>query len=60
LTDRGPNRHVHNPIIRGVLFLLISESLLFDVLELLGWTTVLSACFPLVEESRLRTHFGHE
>lgn len=64
LVVRGPYRHVRNPIISGVLFLLISESLLFDVPGLLVWTTVLfvgnSVYFPLIEEPGLRTRSGDD
>jgi len=64
LVVRGPYRHVRNPMISGVLFLLISESLLFDVTGLLIWTTVFfvgnSVYFPLVEEPGLRTRFGDD
>ena len=40
LVIRGPYRHFRNPMISGVLFLLIAESLLFDVTGLLIWTRV--------------------
>jgi protein-S-isoprenylcysteine O-methyltransferase Ste14 len=64
LVVRGPYQHVRNPMISGVLFLLISESLLFDVTGLLIWTTVFfvgnSVYFPLVEERGLRTRFGDD
>ncbi len=64
LVVRGPYQHVRNPMISGVLFLLISESLLFDVPGLLIWTTVFfvgnSVYFPLVEEPGLRTRFGDD
>lgn len=64
LVIRGPYRHVRNPMISGVLFLLIAESLLFDVPGLLVWTTVFfvgnSFYFPLVEEPGLRKRFGDD
>lgn len=64
LVVRGPYRHVRNPMISGVVFLLISESLLFDVTGLLIWTTVFfvgnSVYFPLVEEPGLRSRFGDD
>lgn len=64
LVVRGPYRHVRNPMISGVLFLLISESLLFDVTGLPVWTTIFfvgnSVYFPLVEEPGLRTRFGDD
>ena len=40
LVVRGPYRHVRNPMISEALFLLIAESLLFDVTGLLIWTGV--------------------
>lgn len=64
LVVRGPYRHVRNPMISGVVFLLLSESLLFDVTGLLIWTTVFfvgnSVYFPLVEEPGLRRRFGDD
>lgn len=64
LVVRGPYRHVRNPMISGVLFLLIAESLLFDVTGLLVWTAVFfggnSVYFPLVEEPGLRNRFGDD
>lgn len=64
LVIRGPYRHVRNPMISGVLFLLIAESLLFDVTGLLVWSGVFfagnSIYFPLVEEPGLRKRFGHD
>jgi protein-S-isoprenylcysteine O-methyltransferase Ste14 len=51
-------------MISGVLFLLIVESLLFDVTGLLIWTAVFyvgnSVYFPLVEEPGLRKRFGED
>jgi protein-S-isoprenylcysteine O-methyltransferase Ste14 len=64
LVIRGPYRHVRNPMISGVLFLLIAESMFFDVSGLLVWTTVFfvgnSVYFPLVEEPGLRKRFGDD
>lgn len=64
LVVRGPYRHIRNPMISGVLFLLIAESLLLDVTGLLVWTAVFfvgnSVYFPLVEEPGLRKRFGHD
>lgn len=64
LVVRGPYRHVRNPMISGVLFLLIAESLMFDVTGLLIWTAVFylgnSVYFPLVEEPGLRNRFGED
>lgn len=64
LVVRGPYRHVRNPMITGVLFLLIAESLLFDVTGLQVWTAVFfvgnSVYFRVVEESGLRKRFGKD
>lgn len=46
LVVRGPYRHVRNPMISGVLFLLIAESLLFESLGLLTWTMGFSSATP--------------
>jgi protein-S-isoprenylcysteine O-methyltransferase Ste14 len=64
LVVRGPYRYVRNPMIIGVLVVLLGEALLFWSLVLVLWM-VLFFCanlvyFPLVEEKRLRTRFGAE
>ena len=62
LVVRGPYRHVRNPMISGVLFVLLGEAALFGSLPLLVWAgTVLAinaTYFPLVEEPGLRERFG--
>lgn len=64
LVIRGPYRHVRNPMISGVLFLLLAESLLIDATGLLVWTAIFfvgnSAYFPIVEEPGLRKRFGED
>lgn len=59
---RGPYRHVRNPMILGVLGMLLGESLLFGSWLLLGWMLLFfignSLYFPLVEEPKLRQRFG--
>jgi protein-S-isoprenylcysteine O-methyltransferase Ste14 len=64
LVVRGPYRHVRNPMITGGLFLLIAESLLFDVTRLQVWTAVFfvgkSVYFRVAEESGLRKRFGKD
>ena len=59
---RGPYRHVRNPMISGVLFLLLAETILFQSIGLAVWTAVFfvgnSVYFPLVEERGLRKRFG--
>jgi protein-S-isoprenylcysteine O-methyltransferase Ste14 len=62
LVVRGPYRHVRNPMISGVLAVLLGEAALFGSLELLAWFAVVFAVnavyFPLVEEPGLRRRFG--
>ena len=61
---RGPYRHVRNPMISGVLAVLLGEAALFGSLALLAWALVVLAInavyFPLVEEPDLRRRFGAE
>jgi protein-S-isoprenylcysteine O-methyltransferase Ste14 len=60
----GPYRHVRNPMISGVLFVLLAEALFFGSLPLLGlfaFGFILNAVyFPLVEEPGLEKRFGEE
>jgi protein-S-isoprenylcysteine O-methyltransferase Ste14 len=60
----GPYRHVRNPMISGVLAVLLGESALFASLPLLLWFAMALAVnavyFPLVEEPGLRRRFGAE
>jgi protein-S-isoprenylcysteine O-methyltransferase Ste14 len=62
LVVRGPYRRVRNPMISGVLCVLLGEALLFASPALLGWFGVVLAVnalyFPLVEEPGLRRRFG--
>ena len=62
LVVRGPYRRVRNPMISGVLCVLLGEALLFGSLALLAWWAVVFAVnavyFPLVEEPGLRRRFG--
>ena len=62
LVVRGPYRHVRNPMISGVLFVLLGEAALFGSSALLAWAAVFlavnAAYFPLVEEPGLRRRFG--
>ena len=59
---RGPYRHVRNPMISGVLFMLFAETILFQSIGLVVWTAVFfvgnSVYVPLVEERGLRKRFG--
>jgi protein-S-isoprenylcysteine O-methyltransferase Ste14 len=64
LVVRGPYRYVRNPMISGVLFVLLGEAVLFGSLPLLGWFGVVAAVnavyLPLVEERGLSRRFGRE
>lgn len=64
LVVAGPYRHVRNPMISGVLAILLGEAALFGSLPLLvcfGAVLVVNAVyFPLVEEPGLRTRFGED
>jgi protein-S-isoprenylcysteine O-methyltransferase Ste14 len=62
LVVEGPYRYVRNPMISGVIFVLIGESLvLLSVPH--GWWALLFLCLnliyiPLVEEPALQARFG--
>jgi protein-S-isoprenylcysteine O-methyltransferase Ste14 len=64
LVVRGPYRHVRNPMISGVMFLLAGEAAFFGSWALAVWF----ACFvlvnavwiPLVEEPGLERRFGED
>jgi protein-S-isoprenylcysteine O-methyltransferase Ste14 len=60
----GPYRHVRNPMISGVLAILLGEAALFASVPLLLWFAAVFAVnaiyFPLVEEPGLRKRFGEE
>jgi protein-S-isoprenylcysteine O-methyltransferase Ste14 len=62
LVVRGPYRRVRNPMISGVLCVLLGETLLFGSTALLAWLAIVFAVnaiyFPLVEEPGLRRRFG--
>jgi protein-S-isoprenylcysteine O-methyltransferase Ste14 len=64
LVVRGPYRYVRNPMISGVIAVLLGEAALFGSLTLLIWAAVVFAVnavyFPLVEEPGLRRRFGAE
>jgi protein-S-isoprenylcysteine O-methyltransferase Ste14 len=53
LVIRGPYRYVRNPMINGVLLILLGKTLMFWSVVLLAWTAVFLAAdlvyFPLVE-----------
>jgi len=62
LVVRGPYRRVRNPMISGVLALLLGEAALLRSPAVLVWFGVVFAInavyFPLVEEPGLRQRFG--
>jgi protein-S-isoprenylcysteine O-methyltransferase Ste14 len=64
LVVTGPYRHVRNPMISGVLAVLLGEAALFGSWAVLGWFAFVFALnavyFPLVEEPGLRDRFGAE
>jgi len=64
LVVRGPYRHVRNPMISGVLFMLMAEALLFQSWPIAIWMAVFfvinTVYFPLVEEKDLVKRFGDD
>jgi len=64
LVVRGVYRHVRNPMISGVLFVLLGESLLTASVPLFQWFlifAVINAIYiPLLEEPMLVSRFGEE
>jgi protein-S-isoprenylcysteine O-methyltransferase Ste14 len=64
LVVRGPYRHVRNPMISGVLAVLLGEAALFGSVAVLIWAAVVFAVnavyFVAVEEPGLRRRFGAE
>ena len=62
LVVRGPYRYVRNPMITGVLLVLLGEAALLGSVGILAWAavffTVNAIWFPLVEEPGLVRRFG--
>ena len=62
LVIRGPYCHVRNPMITGVLLMLLAEAMLFQSWPLSIWMIVFlmgnALYFPLLEEKRLAKRFG--
>ena len=62
LVVRGPYRWVRNPMISGVLFVLLGEALLFRSPSVLGWWALFflgnAIYLPLSEEPGLEARFG--
>jgi protein-S-isoprenylcysteine O-methyltransferase Ste14 len=64
LVVAGPYRHVRNPMISGVLAILLGEAALFGSVGLLVWFAAVfllnAVYFPFVEEPDLRDRFGDD
>jgi protein-S-isoprenylcysteine O-methyltransferase Ste14 len=64
LVVRGPYRHVRNPMISGVMFVLLGEAALLGSTGLLIWFAAFFAInavyMPLVEEPGLERRFGDD
>ena len=64
LVVRGPYRHVRNPMISGVLFVLLGEAAVLGSPALLIWATAFLAVnavyMPLFEEPGLKRRFGND
>ena len=64
LVVRGPYRHSRNPMISGVVLLLLGEAALLGSLALLFWSIAVFAInaiyLRLIEEPGLRRRFGEE
>ena len=64
LVVRGVYRHVRNPMITGVLCVLLGEAIFFGSWWLLGWfgfALILNLVYiPLVEERGLARRFGQD
>jgi protein-S-isoprenylcysteine O-methyltransferase Ste14 len=64
LVVRGPYRWVRNPMISGVLLVLLGEAALFGSRALLLWFALVwlvnAVYIPLVEEPGLQRRFGEE
>jgi protein-S-isoprenylcysteine O-methyltransferase Ste14 len=64
LVVRGPYRHVRNPMISGVLFILLGEAAALGSLGVLAWFAAVFALnaiyIPLVEEPGLVRRFGED
>jgi protein-S-isoprenylcysteine O-methyltransferase Ste14 len=62
LVTRGPYLYVRNPMIIGVLFMLLAETLLFQSWPIFFWMVffflINSLYFPLFEERSLEIRFG--
>jgi protein-S-isoprenylcysteine O-methyltransferase Ste14 len=64
LVIRGPYRYVRNPMISGVLAILLGEAILFGSFAVLTWFMLFFAInaliMPLIEEPILESRFGSD
>ena len=64
LVIRGPYAYVRNPMITGVVLILVAESALLRSSQHLAWAGIFAlinaAYIPLLEEPLLRSRFGAE
>lgn len=64
LVIHGPYRYVRNPMITGVLFVLLAEVLLFQSWPLAVWMLLFfivnTIYLPLIEEKTLEKRFGDD
>ena len=64
LVIRGPYRYVRNPMITGVLLMLLAEALLFQSWPLAVWMMLFFIgniiYLPLIEEKALEKRFGND
>jgi protein-S-isoprenylcysteine O-methyltransferase Ste14 len=62
LVVRGPYRHVRNPMISGVIFVLVGEALVLLSRDVGWWAAIFAATnaayIPLFEEPGLERRFG--
>jgi protein-S-isoprenylcysteine O-methyltransferase Ste14 len=64
LVIRGPYRYVRNPMISGVLAILLGEAILFGSFSVFSWFLLFFAInaliMPLIEEPLLEGRFGSD
>jgi protein-S-isoprenylcysteine O-methyltransferase Ste14 len=64
LVVAGPYRYVRNPMIAGVILMIMSEALILRSLALAEWAALFllinAIYFPLLEEPQLEARFGDE
>ncbi len=64
LVVRGPYRYVRNPMITGVMLILLAEAMLFQSWPIAVWMMIFfignAIHFPLIEEKGLEKRFGDD